>query len=330
MLGWREWGGGYRERVLELPPIDVAAAAGFLTAHLGHQVSEVEPAGAGAWSTCFGFRDGGGDAAGGAEYVVRFGRHVDDYRKDQRASAFCSSRLPIPVVIDVGPAFDGYFAISTRAHGAPLESLGRDDWAAVVPELLTVLDGIRIVPVPANAGFGGWDATGRAPLRTWREHLMAVSVDTPDRRTHGWTTRLAGSPFGDESFRAGYARLTELADPGVNPQFLVHSDLLNRNVLVQNRRITAVFDWGCSIYGDFLYDIAWIEFWSPWYPAMCGVDFVAAARDRLAGQGVVVENFEQRLRCCLLHIGLDHLAYNAFTGNMTELGNTIERLSQFV
>jgi hygromycin-B 4-O-kinase len=312
--------------VQPLPAISVADATDFLTAHLGRPVRAVEPADAGAWSTCFGFRDGGD----GSEYVVRFGRHVDDYRKDQRASAFSSPRLPIPVVTGIGPAFDGYFAISTRAHGVDLESLGRDDWTDIVPELLTVLDEIRTVPVPADAGFGGWDATGRAPLRTWREHLLAVSVDTPDRRTHGWTRLLAELPFGDEAFAAGYLRLTELADPTMNPRFLVHSDLLNRNVLVQDRRITAVFDWGCSIYGDFLYDIAWIEFWSPWYPSMSGVDFVAAARNRLAVQGVDVEGFDERLRCCLLHIGLDHLAYNAFTGNITELGNTIDRLAQFV
>lgn len=316
--------------MLPLPAITVADATGFLTAHLGYPAAEVEPVGAGAWSTCFGFRDGASDAAVGAEYVVRFGRHLDDYQKDQRASAFSSYRLPIPVVTDIGPAFDGYFAISTRAHGVDLESLGRDDWTAIVPELLTVLDQIRTVPVPTNAGFGGWNATGRAPLRTWREHLLAVSVDSPDRRTSGWKRLLAESPFGGEAFAAGYARLTELADPTVNPQFLVHSDLINRNVLVQDRRITAVFDWGCSIYGDFLYDIAWIEFWSPWYPAMSGLDIVAAARTRLDAVGVVVESFDERLRCCLLHIGLDHLAYNAFTGNMTELGNTIERLAQFV
>ncbi|MGI8592213.1 MAG: phosphotransferase family protein [Nakamurella sp.] len=304
--------------------IDADAAARFLSDHLGHPVGSVQEVGAGAWSNCFGYTDGG------IEYVVRFGNYVDDYRKDQRASAFSSPRLPIPVVTDVGVAFGGYFAISTRAHGEPLELLGAADWAATVPKLLTVLDEIRAVPVAPDAGFGGWGANGSAPFASWRDFLLAVCADDPERRTYGWTTKLADSPYGDEAFRAGYGRLAELSVAIPSPQFLVHSDLINRNVLVRNRHITAVFDWGCSLYGDFLYDIAWIEFWAPWYPAMNGVDFLATARAHLKDRGVAIEDFDARARCCLLHIGLDHLAYNAFTGNMVDLGNTIDRLALFV
>lgn len=304
--------------------IDADAAARFLTDHLGHPVDNVHEVGAGAWSNCFGFTNLD------TEYVVRFGNYVDDYQKDQAASAFSSPRLPIPVVTEVGTAFNGYFAISTRAHGVPLESLDAADWAATIPELLAVLDEMRAVPVAADAGFGGWAANGKAPFASWRDFLLAVSADDPERRTYGWTTRLADSPFGDEPFHAGYARLTELSRAIPSPQFLVHSDLINRNVLVRDRRITAVFDWGCSLYGDFLYDIAWIEFWAPWYPAMNGVDFLAVARAHLEDRGVATDDLDDRVRCCLLHIGLDSLAYNAFTGNTVELGNTIDRLAQFV
>ena len=46
---------------------------------------------------------------------------------------------------------------------------------------------------------------------------------------------------------------------------MVHGDLLNRNVLVapDGSRLTAVFDSGCSTYGDFLYEVAWFTFWPP-------------------------------------------------------------------
>ena len=49
---------------------------------------------------------------------------------------------------------------------------------------------------------------------------------------------------------------------------LIHSDLLNYNVLVADGRISAVIDWGCAMYGDFLYDLAWFEFWAPWYAGL--------------------------------------------------------------
>jgi thiamine kinase-like enzyme len=40
---------------------------------------------------------------------------------------------------------------------------------------------------------------------------------------------------------------------------LVHSDLLHYNVLVAADRVTAVLDWGSSLYGDFLFDLAWLS-----------------------------------------------------------------------
>ena len=37
-------------------------------------------------------------------------------------------------------------------------------------------------------------------------------------------------------------------------------------------RLEAVFDWGCSLAGDFLYEVAWFTFWAPWYPALDAID----------------------------------------------------------
>ena len=39
---------------------------------------------------------------------------------------------------------------------------------------------------------------------------------------------------------------------------VIHGDLLNRNILVDGERINAVLDWGNALYGDHLYDAAWL------------------------------------------------------------------------
>jgi aminoglycoside phosphotransferase (APT) family kinase protein len=44
---------------------------------------------------------------------------------------------------------------------------------------------------------------------------------------------------------------------------LRQAGLHDRNVLVADGMLTAVLDWSCSAYGDFLYDVAWLGFWSP-------------------------------------------------------------------
>ena len=56
--------------------------------------------------------------------------------------------------------------------------------------------------------------------------------------------------------------------------------------------------------GDFLYDLAWLCFWQPWYPAWQRIDFEQEARRHYDAIGLDVPHFEERLCCCQLHIGL--------------------------
>ena len=74
------------------------------------------------------------------------------------------------------------------------------------------------------------------------------------------------SPTATATFEEGYGRLKELVEFCPEDRHLVHEDLMNFNVLVDRDRISAVLDWGSSIYGDFLYDLVKIVFYEPWYP----------------------------------------------------------------
>ena len=112
------------------------------------------------------------------------------------------------------------------------------------------------------------------------------------------------------------------------PRHLLHADLLNRNVLVSDDRLIAVIDWGCSMYGDFLYDLAWPSFWGPWYPAMRGIDFLQEARRHYARIGLDVPNFDLRVRCYKILIGLADEAYQAFKGRWSDLELTAKRTTE--
>jgi hygromycin-B 4-O-kinase len=305
------------------PDVGVREASAFLAEHFGRDVGPVELVGEGAWSRCFGFRIDDRDL------VIRFGNHRDDFEKDERAASFATPALPVPEVFEVGAALGGYFAVSSRAYGVPLETISAADWETTLPALFAALDAIRSIDVSPSTEFGGWDGRGRARLATWRDFLLSVEADT-DRRTYGWRQRLAESPVGDSAFAIGMARLFELADACPSERSVVHADLINRNVLVESGRINAVFDWGCSFYGDFLYDVAWIEFWAPWHAAFAASGFRDAARRHYASIGLDVVDFDDRLRCCLIHIGLDHQAYAAFTGRLADLELVTERTLHYV
>jgi hygromycin-B 4-O-kinase len=299
--------------------VNAADAEAFLVAHFGPDVSHVSPIGHGEWSRAFAFR------RGGSQYIVRFSALDEDFRKDRIASRYSSRDLPIPAVIEIGQTCGGYFAISERASGGYLDDLEGGEMRRTLPALFAALDAAQSVDVSSSTGYGGWGADGNAPHHSWRVALLAIADDRPGERTYGWRERLSASPTGSGPFDQALARLDGLLLDTPQARHLIHSDLLNFNVLVADGRISAVIDWGCAMYGDFLYDLAWFEFWSPWYPAWRGIDFRAEAARHFAEIGLAVPQLDERLTGCQIHIGLAAQAYNAYKERWDALEETAHR-----
>lgn len=225
-------------------------------------------------------------------------------------------------MLEVVPVDHGrWCAISTRAHGVPLESVGPDEWTASVPEVVALIARVAALPCQPTLGVGRWGPDGSAPHVSWRDLLLEVADDAPDHRIPGWRAALMTYPAAQVAFDAGLVALDRLSDGLAPPIGVVHADLTNANVLVDGARIAAVLDWGASMYGDPLYDVAWITFWAPWHPSLSAPALLAAALadERLTAGGDV----ERRLRACRLHIGLGHLAYNSWAGRRAELERLI-------
>ena len=294
-------------------------AEAFLANRFGADISDVTPLGAGVWSKAFAFRRQDRD------YVIRFGAHWDDFARDRLAAAFASPALPIPRVVEMGEAAGGYFAISERVYGGYIDDVDEAQMRALLPALFAAFDAARLADLSGTAGYGGWGADGNAPFPSWRAALLDVANDRPGDRIHGWRARLAASAVGSRPFDAAYRRLQELAHYALDDRHLIHSDLLHYNVLVDGDRITGVLDWGCALYGDFLYDLAWFCFWQPWYPAWQGIAFRSEYLRHCAAIGLDVPRFDQRLRACQIHIGLAGQAYQAYAGDWTNLHGTALR-----
>ncbi len=310
---------------MKRPAVDQAAAADFLTDRFGDCVSEVVTAPRqGAWSRAYFFhRDG-------ADFVVRFAPWPDNFMKDRAVDRYAARDLPIPRVTETGEALGCYYAISERANGSILETLGPADMRRALPSLLRALDAMRAADVSEATGYGSWKPDGNGEYRTWREYLLEMGSDPPSSATHGWRARLATRRDAERAFDEGCEQLPSLVTACPEIRHLIHSDLLYGNVLVADDQLSAVFDWGCALYGDFLYDLAWLTFWAPWHPGLDAIDLRAEALHHYETIGLDVPDFDARLRGYELHIGLGGEAYQAFIEDWDELDATARRIRQLL
>src|SRR5581483_2201333 len=110
-----------------------------------------------------------------------------------------------------------------------------------------------------------------------------------------------------------YAAMLRLLRYCPEARALIHNDAHFENVLADGGRITAVIDWANALYGDPLYEIARLDWWSEW--SGWWYDGVGELlRERYGA----APHFAERIACYQLHIGLDDVRYYATMGKEAE------------
>lgn len=281
-------------------PLRISAeqAAAFLRER-GHDAHDVTALTGGLWSTTYAFREGDRD------FVVRFHERRDDLEKDHFAMRWGSPRLRIPRIVEIGDATEGGYGISERAAGSAIDLLDEHGMRTALPKLLATLDALREASAAGTRGYGLWHGDGNAPLARWRDALLGEEQIDRDRAA------LDGTQVGTGAFDAGIARMRALVDACPGERHVVHNDLLYRNVLHGADGIV-MLDWGASIYGDFLYDMALLTFWWPWFAERWGgIDVRAAIERHYREIGLDIPMLAERMRCYELDIGVSHIVFQA-------------------
>jgi hygromycin-B 4-O-kinase len=305
--------------------LDQRQVQAFIDDRFGDRASQVTRLSGGDWSQAYAlFLDG-------TQVVARFGTHGEDYKKDCVASGWASDELPIPEIMELDETEVGFFALSSRARGDFLDELHGEQAQVVLPSLFRTMDAIRDIDVSTTGGYGNWESDGHGPQGTWREALLyRFEGDPPAHRTHGWRAALETSPGGTRDFDTALKALERLAEHMPPQRHVIHNDLLNHNVLVQGDRISAVLDWGNAMYGDPLYDAAWLLYCQPRYTSWPELDLAGELRRHWEASASVPEDLEARLLCYQIHVGLDAQAYAAYKRNWDELRLNTEQTMKMV
>lgn len=286
------------------PNISAQDTIRFLQGKLGSEIADLTLLKGGEWSQAYSF------VSHAQKYVLRWSNSAETFEKDSFASAFNSAAMPIPKIIEYGLHADQYYAISEFAQGSFIDTLKPAELESNLPALLGLFDALRGANLANTTGYGGWDKAGIGAFKSWQAYLLDVRTDHSENLVGGWYAKLANSTLGTAIFDQLYGKFESLV--GVCPEVreLIHSDLLNYNLLVKDNNINAVIDWQCGLFGDSLYDVAWFVFYAPWYPQFAEVQLT----QKLIAHAAVTDatNLQARLLCYQLHIGLGSIAYNAF------------------
>lgn len=256
------------------------------------------------------------------DFVIRvLGRDNDDFEKDRYAyDNFASYGIPIPKIYDIGK-FDVYhYAISEKVDGKILDEFNKEEIYLLMPEIIRILDLIHSVKVSKDKQFGRWNENGIGKHETWKSAILYTFNKIRDR----WDKVYKNTLFEKDVFDKTWGKVERLVSFCPERQDLVHADYGFNNVLSDGRKITGVIDWGESQYGDFLYDVAWLEFWSP------VVRYSKFFKKHYAKKGINIDNWNERILCYIYWLAIGALSFFAESRQEKSYKWTKERLEMYL
>jgi len=237
------------------------------------------------------------------KYIFQTGGARDDYEKQRYVSKQYRGTLPVREVLRIHETDDGTaYCISRYIEGRKLFDLSDHERQELVMPIMDILSQMAQSEIPADAGYGRFDATGHAPYQTWVDFVSAIYNDS----VYDWPA-LVPKGFNDAVVRKAIAVLhRNIHCLEFEKSCLVHGDMGSYNIITSNGHITGLIDWGLALYGDPLYDIANLLFWDE--------KKLMDLNQALKHKHFTNETDKQKLTCYALRIGLEEI-YNTVVLN---------------
>jgi len=254
------------------------------------------------------------------KYVFRINSHEMGFLKDQYAYKNFGEKVAIPEIIKIGKYKRRFFAISEYCEGITLSNNDLDFSNDLVESLIKTLN--RIHSIKNSNKYGVADVGGNTEYKSWREWVLkdTASVTKNDGTFYTWD-EIKKISFVDKSLIDNLIQsIDSLSLLVPNISSLIHGDFATGNVMIKNNQVTGVIDWNEFGYGDFLYDVAWLDFWIP------KLNFVGKYLEYSQSKGKNIPDYFKRIKCHQAFIGLTALGLYATIG----LKDTYNKIAKII
>lgn len=290
------------------PMVDHSQVFTLLSQHFTDPITDLTPIEGGQVARTFAFR------AGEQDYIVRIHKDnmlTSNFPKEEYVyQKLASTRIPMPPLLQLGRLGNLHFAISQKMPGKMLELHSPQEVEQILPQLMEMLDAIHQVDVSDTQGYGVFNYLGKGMSSSWRDFLLRVDKEEDERDYFGkWHHLFADTFLERDLFEDIYQRMKSLLQYCPAERFLLHSGYSLRNILAQDGKITAVLDWVDAKYGDFVYDLAVLDFWCSWLHVSEYFQQYYQERQR------EVPFYAERLLCYQCYHALDGLRFFAASAN---------------
>jgi hygromycin-B 4-O-kinase len=247
-----------------------------------------------------------------SELIFRVGPSLNNFIKDKLAQeSYSSSLVPIPMVLEAGPYKDQLaFALSEKIQGVRVDKLSAEELRAALPGIAQTLVALHSAPIQSGTGFGYWNWDSEPASKSWSEFLISsMAAQLPQGIDLTAAAQIA----------AWYKRFLQLCPQLPASRCLVHGDFGFDNTFVKGIKVSGVIDWAESMFGDPLYDLAWLTFWSGEKAYLDA--YLATPEGRRFGE----DSVDKRMTCYFLRIGLRAMSHYERSGQIKSVEWAMER-----
>lgn len=279
--------------------VDIEKASKMLAEIMEGPVTDVAPIDMGELSKVYRFTHQN------EHYVVHFRNNRETFDKAKFIyEQYYSPETPMPKVVKIGQIEQIYYAISERISGEPVNQLPLDTIKKLLPSIIDVFTAMNRVPI-TETGYGRFTSSGQVMAPNWLEYFKSFYDPNMTGFYAGWYDLFETSFLEKDFFYTVYDKIVELSVHVPEQRYLVHGDFHLGNLLSDGERITGVVDWEMGTYGDFMFDVAVLDYWTP------QANFAQTLRETWEQHGRTIPHFEERLLSFKLFNGLDALRFYA-------------------